>query len=470
MEIETKKYYIYHILTKCLTFVKDFAHENNLILVGGQSLDYAFRLKGRQLYEDWELPDYDFVSDDSVNIAYDLFEKVNKFLFGRSLDEPQKMPVSVISGLHSTTMRILIYRDSIADITYAPKEIYEIYKLSALNYNNMFVRHPFLQCVDMQRSLSYPYENPMMEVILFRWKKDFERMKMILDIYNPSDKELVNKFIECYNKRSKNGPPNLAKVGSGKLPNAQNKAKYSTDLDPSDRRGIYKNYVNLDKKEIIQGGCVAGELAFLLYYSIYSKKRGKTPRFDNFIDGDFYLGSHYFMNSYIMTKDDIKVLFGQKPVLAKHHKVAAGFMDMLPTKIVSEGFEFLELTHKACYHVLDLNEINPKYPKVQLQVVSFNFVIMQMVVMWMIFKHDMYLSMYLKMLRMLKKIYSWDFDKYARLLYPSIQPYGDELEETAKTTEDRPEPIYVNEYISPLKAFAKIKEYEYPDSYNLAGV
>lgn len=470
MDIETRKYYIYHILNKCLGFVKDFAHENNLILVGGQSLDYAFRLKGKQLYEDWELPDYDFVSDDNVNIAYKLFENINKFLFGRSLDEPQKMPVSVISGLHSTTMRMLIYRDSIADITYIPREIYEMYRLSALSYNNMFIRHPYLQCIDMQRSLSYPYENPMMEVILFRWKKDFDRLKMILDIYNPTDDDVLNKFIDCYTKKSKNGPPNLSKVGSGKLPNAQNKSKYFTDAKPNDRRGMYKNYINLDKKEIIKTGCVSGELAFLIYYSIYSKKQGKKPKFDNFIEDDSYLGSHYFMNSYVMVKDDIKVLFGHKPVLAKHHKVAAGFTDMLPSKIISEGFEFLEITHKVCYHVIDLNELNPKYPKVQLQVVSFNFVIMQVAVMWMIFKHDMYLSMYLKMLRMLKKIYSWDFDKHTRLLYPSIQPYGEELEETKETTETRPEPIYVNEYISPLKAFTKIKEYEYPDSYNKSGV
>jgi hypothetical protein len=71
---------------------------------------------------------------------------------------------------------------------------------------------------------------------------------------------------------------------------------------------------------------------------------------------------------------------------------------------------------------------------------------------------------------MLKKIYSWELNDHTRLLYPSITPYGEEIEEAKETTDTRPEPIYVNEYISPLKAFSKIKEFEYPDSYNIAGV
>lgn len=472
MEIETKKYYIYEPLKKCAEFVKDFAHANDLILQGGQSLDYAFRLAGSQLYEDYALPDYDFVSQDSVNLAYKLFQEVAGFLFGRTLDEPQKMPVSVINGMHHTTMKVLVYRDSIADITYVPGEIFEIYKLSALMYNNVLVRHPFIQYIDTHRALSHPYENPMMETILFRWKKDFDRFKMALTMYDPGDKIMADKFISCYARKSKNGPPNLSKLGSGRLPKTSS-SKYVTTIPTEDRYKMYQNLAILEEKEILSYGCICGELAFLIYYSLYAKITKKKPRFAGFIKGQAsnmtYLGSHYFNNCYTTTAEDIKIIFGHKPVLAKHQKQCRPFMDSLPSRIVSEGFEFLEITHKIGYHTIDLHDVDPGYPRVLVKVVSMNYLVVYMAVMWMIFKHDMYLSIYLKLLRMLKKIYNIGTEE-CRVLFPSVVTYGDEIMETDEINSLRPDPVYINEHVSPLTAFTKIKEFEYPDHYDDSGV
>jgi len=476
MEIETKKYYAYNTLRKCAEFVRDFAHRNNLILKGGQSLDYAFRLHGNKLYEDYALPDYDFVSEDSVNVAYKLFEEVAQFMFPRSLDEPQKIPISVINGMHHTTMKVLVYRDAIADITYEPPEIYTIYQLSALTYNNILIRHPFIQYIDTHRALSHPYENPMMETVLFRWRKDFDRFRLAMTMYNPKDKNLVNKFISCYDKKSRNGPPNLAKMGSGRLPKAEGK-KYETSISAGDRYKMYQDFPVTDKKEILPYGCVCGELAFLIYYSIYAKVTGKKPRFTDFVTGSpnsegfgmSYTGSHYFNNSYITTPEDLEIVFGHRPVLAKHQTEARPFVDTLPAKIISEGFEFLKTTHKIGYHNIDLRDIDPKFPGVVLKVVSLNYLAMYVAVMWMIFKHDMYLSVYLKILRMMKKIYDMD-DEKCTVLYPSVLPYGNEVTEQAEVSAMRPDSVYINEHISPVAAFAKIKEFEYPDHYNQIGV
>lgn len=476
MEIETKKYYNASNLRKCAEFVKDFAHRNDLILQGGQSLDYAFRLHGKKLYEDYAIPDYDFVSQDSVNLTYKLFEEVAKFMFPRSLEEPQSLPISVTNGLHITTTKVLIYRDSIADITYIPPSIFELYELSALNYNNMMVRHPFIQYIDTHRSLSHPYENVMMETVLHRWKKDFERFRTTLTMYDPSNKNMVNSFISKYNKKSLNGPPKLSKMGTGRIPKGDGK-KYETSIQPENRYKLYQEFPVTEDKEILPYGCVCGELAFLIYYDIYSTIVGKKKRFQKYIKGKAneegfglsYTGSHYFNNSYITTDDDVSIIFGHKPVLAKHQTQTTSFMDVLPERIISEGFEFLKITHKIGYQSIDLHKIDSGFPRVILKVVSLNYLAVYVAVMWMIFKHDMYLSMYLKILRMMKKIYDMDTEECLQL-YPSVVTYGEEIPVSDEMHSTRPKTLFINQYNSPLEEISKIEPFEYPEYYNRVGV
>lgn len=471
-EIETKKYYIYQTLYNCLEFVKDFAHKHNLILVGGLSLDYAMRLQNKKIYEDWKLPDLDFVSTDYANISYLLFSEIAKYLLGRNLDEISKIPIGVLNAIHHTTMKVIIYRDTIADITYMTEELLVLYELSTLNFNGIKIRHPFFQYVDMQRAFSYPYENPMNEVIFHRWKKDYKRMLEVMEEFSPNDKTLQNQFIEYFVTKSKQSPPNLAKLGTKKLPITANKKKYITTIPTLDRIKLYKDFIGTDKKEILDTGCINGELAYFIYYNIYKLAVGK--KYENkFINGqNNYIGTHYFLNSYAITGDDLKTIYLKKPVLYHHQKETNPFMDILPKKIIANEYEFVQLVHKIGYNVIDLSMLNKEYPKVLVKVVSFNFLIMYIASYWMMFKHDMYLSMYLKLLRIINKTYRNDFvqNEYSKYLFPSIQSYGQELDDYKIPDNIKPKSIYINEHITPAKALANIKEFEYTDDYELNGI
>ena len=80
MELDCKKYesFIVHkgansqIILEAIDIVKEFIIDKQLILYGGQSIDFALRLKGDYIYTDDVIPDYDFYSFNHFNDAYEL--------------------------------------------------------------------------------------------------------------------------------------------------------------------------------------------------------------------------------------------------------------------------------------------------------------------------------------------------------------------------------------------------------------
>ena len=103
-------------IEKALDVVKKYIIKNNLILSGGMAIDLALKEKGSRLYSDNVLPDYDFYSSDYHNTAYEI---------GKILCEMGMENISVINGRHSTTMRVRVHYEEIADITYIPENIYK---------------------------------------------------------------------------------------------------------------------------------------------------------------------------------------------------------------------------------------------------------------------------------------------------------------------------------------------------------
>ena len=63
---------------RALKIVREFIVERQLILYGGQAIDYSLRLKGSGIYPEHQTPDFDFFSPRSVDDAYDLAERFNK--------------------------------------------------------------------------------------------------------------------------------------------------------------------------------------------------------------------------------------------------------------------------------------------------------------------------------------------------------------------------------------------------------
>jgi hypothetical protein len=161
-------------ILEALEIVRDFIIEKKLILTGGQAIDSALRLRGSSIYSAEDIPDYDVFSTNHAADAYEL--SVRLFNHFGSEVKPQ-----AIRALHPTTMRVRIHFTAVADITYAPKSVFD--SIPTLNYNNMKIRSPLHQRMDMHRALSFPFDDPPLETIFNRFKKDITRFELIDSVY-----------------------------------------------------------------------------------------------------------------------------------------------------------------------------------------------------------------------------------------------------------------------------------------------
>lgn len=155
-------------ILKALDIVRKFIITNKRILVGGMGMDLSLKSVGSQLYKTDKLPDYDFYSPIFHSDAYAI---------GEQLVDADLNGISVIRGTHVSTMRVRVNYVSVADITYIPENVYD--EIPTIEYENMTLCHPHYQMIDQHISLSMPFNNPPMETILNRWKKDIERYDIL---------------------------------------------------------------------------------------------------------------------------------------------------------------------------------------------------------------------------------------------------------------------------------------------------
>jgi hypothetical protein len=160
---------------RAIAVVKDFAIRKGLIVYGGTAIDFALRLKGSKIYEDDTLavPDLDFYSPDSIGDAYELTEILYNAGF---------VGTTARQAVFISTMHVDIGENHyVADFSYYPKKLFV--NLPILEYEGMKIIHPDYQRIDIHSSLSFPYDNPPMEVIFHRWKKDITRYELLTQYY-----------------------------------------------------------------------------------------------------------------------------------------------------------------------------------------------------------------------------------------------------------------------------------------------
>ena len=170
------------LIMKCLVLVEQYIKEHKLILVGGMAIDYALQTKGKKLYAKNKLPDYDFYSPEFHLDAYKIGEKIAKFTTG----------VSVIRGLHASTMRVRVNFVPVADVTYMPKNIFDT--IPRFLYKGLTMAHPHFLMIDQHRALSLPFENPPKETVLGRWKKDMQRFDLLSSNFKIENKRIKNEL------------------------------------------------------------------------------------------------------------------------------------------------------------------------------------------------------------------------------------------------------------------------------------
>jgi len=157
---------------RALEIVRDFIVERKLVLYGGQAIDFALRLKGSGIYPDYQTPDYDFYSPQSVDDAYDLAER---------LDAEGFKNVGAIPAIHVQTMRVKTDYIYVADISYAPPAVFAAFP--TVTYKGMRCIHPDRQRADMHLAFCFPLNSPPREDIFHRAAKDLARFRLFQEHY-----------------------------------------------------------------------------------------------------------------------------------------------------------------------------------------------------------------------------------------------------------------------------------------------
>jgi hypothetical protein len=156
-------------LDQAFEIVVEYLRKHQIAITGGQALDFMLRNKGRQLYDDDVVPDYDMMTPLHFDHARDL---------GQILIDSGIPEINTIRGLHPTTMRIRSGNAEIADFTYMPASVLD--KLDYVEYNGLRVLGMRNMMVNVHRALLYPCENIPMTTMAHRGWKDMSRY-MLLD-------------------------------------------------------------------------------------------------------------------------------------------------------------------------------------------------------------------------------------------------------------------------------------------------
>jgi len=152
--------------------VENFIKEKKRVLFGGMAIDMSLRLKGKKLYSDEALPDYDFLTPTNAEDAYEI---------GFRLYKKGLKNVDVINAIHIYTMKVRVNFTTVADVGYLPADFYE--KIPVLEYKGFRFVHPHYQYIDQHIALCNPFVRAPDETVFRRWDKDMIRHDMLYEEY-----------------------------------------------------------------------------------------------------------------------------------------------------------------------------------------------------------------------------------------------------------------------------------------------
>lgn len=160
-------------IKEALKIVEDYIKKNDLILVGGQAIDYSLKTKGSYIYDEYTTPDYDAISP----YFYKHAKNVSKILCKKEFPD-----VSTITAVHNTTVRVKVSNYTVFDSTYCPKDVY--CNIKTLKYLGLNIIHPHYQIIDQYNSLSFLFEQTgASQNIYHRMEKDICRNKLLSDYF-----------------------------------------------------------------------------------------------------------------------------------------------------------------------------------------------------------------------------------------------------------------------------------------------
>ena len=147
-----------------LKYVERFVSKNRLIVYGGTALNAVLPPKDQFYSTEYDLPDWDFFSDDPVKHAITIADDVHKNTGSETF---------VTTAAHHGTYKVYADGVSIADITHVDSELLDVLRKHALTRDNILYSGP-----DYLRMAAYlELSRPRGQVE--RWEKVMKRLSLL---------------------------------------------------------------------------------------------------------------------------------------------------------------------------------------------------------------------------------------------------------------------------------------------------
>ena len=156
-------------MTKIIQIVENFIKRKNLICYGGTAINNILPKEAQFYNKEYEIPDYDFFTTNSLNDAKELANIYYKEGF---------TDVEAKSGQHHGTYKVFVNYMPVADLTFVHKDIFFALKKEALRIAGILYAPPNFLRMAMYLELSRPAGD------ISRWEKVLKRLT-ILNKYYP---------------------------------------------------------------------------------------------------------------------------------------------------------------------------------------------------------------------------------------------------------------------------------------------
>lgn len=159
------------------TIVRDFVISKSLMLYGGFALNEVLPTVDK-IYDEYELPDYDFFSPTARQHAIELANRYH--VAGYSF-------IEVKEGLHESTYKVFVEFKSVADVTQLPPNLYRHFKTiskkekSLISIYNSSQKYSIAPMSYLRYSMHYELSHP--EGHIERWMKVYPRFMILFHRY-----------------------------------------------------------------------------------------------------------------------------------------------------------------------------------------------------------------------------------------------------------------------------------------------
>ncbi len=161
------------LIDRAIQLTENYVSSHKLVLTGGMAIDLALRVKGKSIYDDNTLPDFDIISDENLHHAHEL---------ARIMCEDGLPDINVINAVHITTVRVRMKNIVFLDSTYVPKSVFN--KIPYLDVGHLRVVHPHYQFIDQRSSLAHLMMDTGISLNIFnRLSKDVNRNLLLREEY-----------------------------------------------------------------------------------------------------------------------------------------------------------------------------------------------------------------------------------------------------------------------------------------------